>query len=171
MQTQHLEVHDLYQLWADGYDEPVNPLVKAEEKTLGRLAFDVVGKKILDVGCGTGRHTIRLAQAGAEVTGVDFSDKMLAVARKKAEGLQVRFVQADLRSIPIDESFDMVTCNLVLNHVEDLHAAIREISRLAKTGGRILISDTRSDHWWCTKKRIRILPDFTTSGFRHRQAD
>lgn len=167
MQTQNLEIHDLYQRWAETYDEPTNVLVQAEERVLLRRSFDVSGKKILDVGCGTGRHAIRMAEAGAEVTGIDFSDKMLEVARKKAEGIQIRFVHADLRSIPLDEVFDMVTCHLVLNHVEDLVAAMREISRLTKAGGGVLISDMRSDHWWSAKKRIRLLPNFTTFGFRH----
>lgn len=152
------------------YDEPTNLLVRAEEKTLRQIEFDVAGKKILDVGCGTGRHAIRMAEAGAEVTGVDFSLKMLEVARKKAAGLGVKFMHSDLNAIPLDEPFDMVVCSLVLNHVEDLRSAMKEIARLTKVGGRVLISDMRSDHWRTKTKEIKLLENFTTFAFRHTQA-
>jgi len=66
------------------------------------------GAKILDVGCGTGRHSIELARRGFDVTGIDLSEAMLAKARAKAVGLNVRFIQADATKFVFDEPFDAV---------------------------------------------------------------
>lgn len=64
--------------------------------------------KILDIGCGTGRHSIELARRGYDVTGIDLSDSMLERARTKAGDLDVRFLKADARDLPFDEEFDLV---------------------------------------------------------------
>lgn len=67
------------------------------------------GSKILDIGCGTGRHAIELARRGYNVTGVDLSEAMIEKAKEKAEdaGLNVDFQVADARSLPFDEQFDL----------------------------------------------------------------
>jgi SAM-dependent methyltransferase len=89
---------------AEFYDE--NPFTKhtaAEVDFLLSIFPLVPGDSILDLGCGTGRHSVELAKRGFEATGVDISEGMLAVARKKAqaEGVAVRWIQADAtNSIP-----------------------------------------------------------------------
>jgi 2-polyprenyl-3-methyl-5-hydroxy-6-metoxy-1,4-benzoquinol methylase len=68
------------------------------------------GVRILDVGCGTGRHSIELARRGYSVTGVDLSESMLNRARRKAEarGLSIDFQRQDARSLPFRNQFDLV---------------------------------------------------------------
>ena len=72
--------------------------------------------KVLDVGCGTGRHSVRMAQEGAVVTGVDFSEGMLERARGKARegGVEVEFVRHDIGGrLPFEDgAFDLVVCGL-----------------------------------------------------------
>jgi|SRR6056297_183532 len=65
--------------------------------------------KILDVGCGTGRHTIELTKRGYEVTGIDLSDSQLERARKKAaqHNLEIAFKQQDARDLPFEDEFDV----------------------------------------------------------------
>ncbi|MBK9098920.1 MAG: class I SAM-dependent methyltransferase [bacterium] len=64
--------------------------------------------KILDVGCGTGRHSIELSKRGYSVTGIDLSDSQLAVAREKAakENLKINFQKQDARNLPFNKEFD-----------------------------------------------------------------
>lgn len=65
--------------------------------------------KILDIGCGTGRHSIELSKRGYNVKGIDLSESMLELAREKAnaEGLNIEFLQYDARNLPFDSEFDV----------------------------------------------------------------
>src|SRR5262245_53664676 len=85
-----------YDRWATVYDHDGNPLQALEEPRVWALLGEVRGLRVLDLGCGTGRHAIPLAAAGAHVTALDFSDGMLAVARDKPGADAVRFIQHDL---------------------------------------------------------------------------
>lgn len=75
------EVRGGYDRWAAVYDHDGNPLQALEGPVVRAAVGDVRGLKVLDLGCGTGRHALWLAAAGAHVTGVDFSEGMLAEAR------------------------------------------------------------------------------------------
>lgn len=171
METKYLPIRELYQEWSACYDTRPNPLTMAEGKVLRALVGDVRGKKILDLGCGTGRHSIDLAKAGAFVTGVDFSEEMLAVARDKAAGLEARFVEGNLESVPLQETFDVVVCSLVLNHVENLLPCLLEMSRLLRPDGRIIVTDLRSSFWSPKKKVIPLFHGLATDSFKHTLAD
>src|SRR5438552_14793248 len=85
-----------YDRWAEFYDSEDNPLVFLEEQHIGALAGNVAGLNVADIGCGTGRHALRLAAAGAQVTAVDFSEAMLQRACSKPGAAAVGFVQHDL---------------------------------------------------------------------------
>jgi SAM-dependent methyltransferase len=90
--------------------------------------------RILDVGTGTGRAALLLARGGAEVTGVDASSEMLAVARQHAslEGLAVRFLEGDAHALDFpDRHFDVAVSLRVLMHTPQWHAAIAELCRVA----------------------------------------
>src|SRR4029077_227297 len=105
-----------YDRWAEIYDVEQNPLISLEEPEVDRLLGDVGGLDIVDVGCGTGRHAVRLAARGANVVGVDFSDGMLARAREKDGASAVRWVAHDVNALPLplaDRAFDRVLCALV----------------------------------------------------------
>src|SRR3954466_14482061 len=104
---EHLPTREGYDRWAEFYDADDNPLVAIESPWVDRLLGDVRGLDVADVGCGTGRHALRLAAAGARGRAVDFSEVMLAKARAKAGGLPVEFQAHDLaQSLPWpDQSF------------------------------------------------------------------
>lgn len=131
-----------YDRWATVYDRDDNPLISLEERELGRHLGKVRGLAVADIGCGTGRHSLKLAQAGAHVIGVDFSDGMLAKARLKAGSLPVCFVKHDLaKPLPLESrSFDVVLCCLVLDHISDPGTLLRELARICRTDGFVLIS-------------------------------
>jgi ubiquinone/menaquinone biosynthesis C-methylase UbiE len=135
-------VRDAYDRWAEVYDHDRNPLTALEEPVVRAAVGDVSGKAALDLGCGTGRHAVWLAAAGAAVTGVDFSAGMLDEARRKPGASRVRFVVHDLeRPLPFDDaSFDLVVSGLVLEHLRDPGAFFGEVRRVLRPGGRAVVS-------------------------------
>ena len=131
-----------YDRWAEVYDAEDNPLVLLEEKHIGPLVGDVAGLAVADIGCGTGRHALRWAAAGARVTAVDFSEPMLQRARAKPGAETVTFLPHDLAEpIPLaSAAFDRVCCCLVLDHIADLDGFFRELRRLCRPAGCVIIS-------------------------------
>jgi ubiquinone/menaquinone biosynthesis C-methylase UbiE len=131
-----------YDRWAEIYDGEDNPLVRLEEKHIGRLAGDVAGLAVADIGCGTGRHALKWAAAGARVTAVDFSAAMLKRARSKPEAQAVAFIRHDLaKRLPLPSAaFDRVFCCLVLDHIAGLDKLFRELGRICRPRGCVIIS-------------------------------
>jgi len=138
----HLPTREGYDRWAAYYDADPNPLVAIEEPLVEALLGDVRGLAVADVGCGTGRHALRLARAGAAVAGVDFSESMLAQARARAADLPVSFRAHDLTD-PLpwsDHAFDRVVCGLVLDHIAGQEPLFREMRRVCRPQGWIVVS-------------------------------
>ena len=139
-----LPVRDGYNLWSEVYDTDGNPLIALEEPLVDELLGKVAGLKIADIGCGTGRHTLRLARAGAELWGVDFSDGMLGRAKTKASEAKhpIQFVSHDLtQPFPFpDGFFDRVICGLVIDHIPNLESFFRELKRICSPQGFVVVS-------------------------------
>jgi demethylmenaquinone methyltransferase/2-methoxy-6-polyprenyl-1,4-benzoquinol methylase len=96
------------------------------------------GSTALDVATGTGDLAVELARRGAEVTGMDFSPGMLELARAKAPGL--RFEEGDaLQLSHPDGHFDAVTVGFGARNFSDLDRGLREMARVAKPGGRVVV--------------------------------
>ena len=115
--------------------EILNPSVE-------RLMGNVKGKHILDAGCGEGYLSRYYASKGAIVTGVDFSEKMITIAREKTSDDSTSFQVGNLCNLKdlSDSSFDFILCNLVLLNVSCLKESIMEFNRLLNTGGVLLLS-------------------------------
>jgi ubiquinone/menaquinone biosynthesis C-methylase UbiE len=137
-----LPTREGYDQWSEIYDSEDNPLVALETAEVARHLTDLRGLSVADIGCGTGRHALALAAAGAHVTAVDFSEGMLAKARAKPGAAAVRFVQHDLEvPLPLESAaFDRVMCGLVIDHIANLEGLFREMGRICRPGGFILIS-------------------------------
>jgi arsenite methyltransferase len=104
------------------------------------------GERILDVGCGPGFYCAelleRVGRSGA-VVGVDGSPQMLAAATRRSEGHHnIAFYEADVASLPVeDASFDAALCVQVLEYVPDVSAALAEMHRALRGGGRLVVWD------------------------------
>lgn len=131
-----------YNRWAEVYDSEDNPLVILEEIHIAPLIGDIAGLVVADIGCGTGRHTIPFATAGAKVTALDFSQGMLERARAKSGAAAANFIQHDLtKPFPLESrSFDRVICCLVLDHISHLKEFFMELARICKPTGYIVVS-------------------------------
>jgi ubiquinone/menaquinone biosynthesis C-methylase UbiE len=142
--TIELGVAEGYAKWAEGYDAEANPLVSLEEPLTLEVIGDVVGTDVLDAACGTGRYAIRLEGLGARVVGIDGSPEMLAVAGRRRDelGLSFQLRAADLVRLPFPEAgFDLVVCALALCHLSDLGPPVKEMARVLRPGGRLVVSD------------------------------
>lgn len=99
------------------------------------------GKRVLDIGCGSGRWTYAMAKLGAEVVAVDFCDGAIDTTRRVTRGLsRVRVLQASLWRLPFEPGqFDFVVSWGVLHHTRDTAAAFRVIAPLVRPGGHLHI--------------------------------
>jgi len=136
-----------YNSASDFYDHAANTFwARYGRSTVERLAL-TKGQRVLDVCCGSGASAIPAAELvgpTGSVTGVDLADKLLELARRKAKqsGLEnIEFRSGDLTQLPFDEgSFDVAVCVFGIFFVPDMDAALRELKRVLRPGGRLAIT-------------------------------
>ena len=139
---------DTYDLQADTYDLEYEGYTR--DLAFWHQAAGEAGSPVLEIGCGTGRIALPLAEAGFEVTGVDHSPRMLAVAQAKptermtAAGGSVTWICADAQALPLpDAAFALTMVPFgVFNYMVGLReqmAAAAEVSRVTRMGGRAII--------------------------------
>jgi demethylmenaquinone methyltransferase / 2-methoxy-6-polyprenyl-1,4-benzoquinol methylase len=149
-------VRAMFDRIAPVYDAMNRAMTAGLDRRWRRLAARAVvqpGDRVLDACCGTGDLAIEAAHAGGSVTGVDFSDSMLARARRKAPELE--WVRADALALPFaDKSFDAVTVGFGVRNFADLDAGLRELARVLRDGGRIAVLEI-------TRPRGVLRPFFT----------
>jgi ubiquinone/menaquinone biosynthesis C-methylase UbiE len=108
------------------------------------LLEDVSGKRLLDLGCGEGYNTRLMARKGAEVVGVDFSEKMIRLAREEEtkEPLGIKYHLSDAARLDMlgDECIDIISCFMVYQDFEDVESVTGEVARVLKEDGYVVIS-------------------------------
>ena len=118
------------------FSGPIGTLVaEAQERVLFEFLGDVSGLSVLDVGTGTGRAALALAERGAHVRGVDAAAEMLAVARRRADaaGVKVEFVTGDAHALALDDcSMDAAVSLRVLMHTPDWQKCVGELCRVTQ---------------------------------------
>jgi ubiquinone/menaquinone biosynthesis C-methylase UbiE len=137
--------HYSYEVYADPamaerfdamrFSGPIGRLIaETQEQQIAKFLAPLEGRRILDVGTGTGRAAIALAKRGAIVTGVDASAEMLEVAARRAKEVlaDVTFVRGDAHRLEFpDRAFEAVVCLRVLMHTPDWRASLGELCRVA----------------------------------------
>lgn len=111
--------------------------LRAYDEAVGHAA----GRDVLDIGCNTGYGTIRFAPVAGRVVGVDVSPRAIDAARQRAPDGRPEFIPTSGFELPFpDDSFDLVTSFQVLEHVPDPLAYLREIERVARPGGTVILA-------------------------------
>lgn len=136
-----------YNAAVDCYDHPANTFwSRYGRRTVERLQL-MPGQRVLDVCCGSGASAIPAAELvgpGGSVTGVDLAENLLELARDKARQQQldnIRFQSGDMTQLRFAaDSFDAVVCVFGIFFVPDMEAALRELKRVLRTGGKLAIT-------------------------------
>ncbi|MFO0951020.1 MAG: class I SAM-dependent methyltransferase [Isosphaeraceae bacterium] len=140
-----LPVRDGYAAWASLYDDDGNPLTALEGPAMRAWFGPLEGRRAIDVGCGTGRHTQALIERGAErVVALDLTPEMIAGARSKPafRDAPVHWVRHALPApLPFrDGTFDLAVLGLVAEHIAELDRSLAEVARVLVPGGRCVLS-------------------------------
>lgn len=139
----------LYQAWQNYLEDQVETRLTHQE-----------GLKILDMACGDGRLTLEMAKAGYDVTGMDLSEEMLAIAQAEMQeaGIYIPYFQADMRSFKTETSYDLISifCDSIcyLDSLADLEATFKACYEALEKGGLLLFDIHSSYQMNC------IYPDF-----------
>lgn len=136
-QRRQIDTRAGYDLWAESYDVTPNPVVAMDHRHALPLLDPQPGERVLDLGCGTGRHLTALERSGARAVGADYSLGMLRTARRTVPG--ARLLCADLQApFPMpDRCVDAELCALVGEHLTHLGRTLREAHRVLRPGGRL----------------------------------
>lgn len=142
-----LGVAEGYAAWAPLYDGDGNPLIALEGPAVLNAVGRAAGLWVLDLGCGTGRHALAMAGAGARVVGLDATAAMLDRARRKPGVGSIAWVRGSLPGpLPFeDAAFDRVVLGLVAEHVEPIDRLMIEAARVLRPGGRCVLSALHPD--------------------------
>ena len=138
-----MSIREAYSQWAVTYDSDRNLTRDLDQIVTRAMLAHRQYTSILELGCGTGKNTTLLAQLGAHVQALDFSDGMIAQAKAKLPGTNVTFSVADLTQPwpRADQSVQLIVCNLVLEHVADLSFIFAEAYRVLVEGGQFFICE------------------------------
>lgn len=138
-----MNIKKAYSQWSVLYDTNDNKTRDLEafalQKSIGHLCFE----QCLEMACGTGKNTLWLQSIAKEITAVDFTSEMLAIAKEKIKSPSVRFIQTDINESWdfADKKFDLITFSLVLEHIENLDAVFQKTSAALKEDAYVYIGE------------------------------
>ena len=138
-----MTIRDAYTKWSRTYDSDRNLTRDLDQIVTETLFRGRQYDSILELGCGTGKNTAFLTRIGRRILAVDFSPGMLKKAKARVSSSNVLFVAADLTARwPCKQNrFDLIVCNLVLEHIADLDAVFFQASEALTEGGSFFISE------------------------------
>lgn len=138
-----MSIQNAYDEWSQTYDIDRNLTRDLDQQVMVEMLANRHFDSILEIGCGTGKNTAFLVRVGDQVHALDFSEGMIAKAREKVKADNARFSVADLtQPWPAeDQAYDLIVCNLVLEHIEDLSFVFSEARRVLLPGGKFLVNE------------------------------
>ena len=137
------KIIDKYNAWAYQYDNNINPTRDLDKTVTKESLSNIDFFKVLELGCGSGKNTEWLITKADKLVGLDFSKNMLDLARKKVKTDKVTFINTDLNeNWPVnDNSFDLATINLTLEHIETLDHIFNSLFMKLTQGGKCFVCE------------------------------
>ena len=138
-----MDIQNAYNEWSQTYDDDENRTRDLDQDVLRRQFDGLQFDSILEIGCGTGKNTSFLTRIGQSVRAVDFSQGMILKAHEKVLAENIRFSLMDITQTWKfeNESFDLIVCSLVLEHILDLPHVFSEAARTLRLGGHFFIDE------------------------------
>ena len=138
-----MSTQKLYDLWSATYDDVENKTRDLEKIACRRVLSDISFANALELGGGTGKNTLWLAERAQRVISLDLSSEMQAVAKEKVYNTNVEFRIGDIRK-PwdfIDSMVDLITCSLILEHIDDLEFVFQQANNVLTDGGHFYVCE------------------------------
>lgn len=138
-----MNIQVAYTNWSATYDSDRNLTRDLDQIITQKILGHLRRRAILEIGCGTGKNTGWLATIGDRVLAFDFSTGMIERAKEKHASSHIQFAVANLMEpwLCPDRSVDLITCNLVLEHIPDLTFIFAQAARVLVGGGQFFISE------------------------------
>lgn len=151
-----MDVREAYSTWAGTYDSDNNYTRDLDALVTREVLVNHQCNAILELGCGTGKNTVFLAELCQQLFALDFSEGMMGQARTKVAQAHVNFALADFtKPLPIaDSCVDLVVCNLVLEHIHDLAFIFGEVYRVLRDGGQFFSCELHPAKQYQGKKAV-----------------
>ncbi len=133
----------LYDKWSETYDDVENKTRDLEKQVCEQVLSGIEFENVLELGSGTGKNTLWLAGRANQVISVDLSEEMQAVAIEKVKNSNVEFRQGDIRHEWkfVESRVDLITCSLILEHVEDLAHVFKQASKALSADGYFYVCE------------------------------
>lgn len=136
-----MSVQKAYDQWSATYDEVENKTRDLEKRACETVLSTITFDYVIELGSGTGKNTSWLADRAKHVLSVDLSEEMQAVAKQKIGSANVDFQIADIKQEWNFDTVDLITCSLILEHVEDLGFVFAQASKHLGSGGHFYICE------------------------------
>jgi ubiquinone/menaquinone biosynthesis C-methylase UbiE len=134
---------EAYDSWSATYDSVTNKTRDLEAQSFRSLLSKISFSNAIELGCGTGKNTEWLVEKAKQVVAVDFSEKMLKAAKQKINKNNIEFVAADITK-PwnfTDQNVDLVTCSLILEHIENVDFIFQQANRHLSNNGFFYVGE------------------------------
>jgi ubiquinone/menaquinone biosynthesis C-methylase UbiE len=138
-----MDIANAYNSWSAQYDTNDNKTRDLEALSLQKILQGKSFKHCLEIGCGTGKNTAWLLTICDQITAIDLSNGMLDIAKNKIQSDKVNFIEGDITKdwTFANQTYDLVTFSLILEHIEDLNAVFQKLAIVSDTGIRVYIGE------------------------------
>ncbi len=137
----NVQTKDAYNNWSKTYDTVENKTRDLESEAIKSVLKGISVERILEIGCGTGKNTVWLKDKCTHLTAIDFSMEMLEEAQRKIKNKNIIFAEADITKPWNFDKVDLITCSLVLEHIENIAFIFDQATRTLYPNGQFYIGE------------------------------